>query len=575
MISTSFSTTSYAASYINHQNQSKSFIRKELLARITSCALSALALLDTAIHTLGIIESIVYALFKAASTQKIPDFSNPLKHFRCVLIYLKTFPLITFSCICDPKHLERYERKVIDCINILFLSRDPKYSKDCSVDCLNMVKYLQKQTKKIDPKHIEGMEETLELLNDAKYFLSDQSFYSSKQFFNNTFKLTPHLSSIIRMGRQHQNWFIRECVTRLISLGLSLTCAIDILVMTMIDIPVIFIFILLDIPSKTSSLTPCFTDSLKYILSHIRDILIKHIGTILGSASGIIHPDTALKLVDSTSSFYKKIRFQDECPLKTPVEQLDKLENNRSLLVPISYQTSKSAHIVYCLISRNDDKYKMSILNKGYGTVYSSYNLALLSLAVNNQEYTEESMKKIIGRTASEKTITNTTYENLPKKAVKFHLKNLMKLQDESLSKLKAASKEKGINLGIHLTNKLNPPVLLAGGEKFLASYGKTDKDNLPSIENNPKLLMTRPQTIGDCPKSSLLAALYYHNMSNPEPYKRWKRHLKDQAMKSDGFLIGHSLRLHNLDRKALSIAQERIDKGWKKFKKQFPAANS
>lgn len=87
MIPTSFSTTSYAASYINSQRESESFARKEILTRITSCALSALALLDAAIHTLGVVESTAYALFKAVATQKLPDFSDVIKHFRCVLIW--------------------------------------------------------------------------------------------------------------------------------------------------------------------------------------------------------------------------------------------------------------------------------------------------------------------------------------------------------------------------------------------------------------------------------------------------------------------------------------------------------
>lgn len=110
------------------------------------------------------------------------------------------------------------------------------------------------------------------------------------------------------------------------------------------------------------------------------------------------------------------------------------------------------------------------------------------------------------------------------------------------------------------------PPCFKVDGETIFPDSGPCDEDHFPLLENNSKILLKRPQEIGDCPKSSLLAALHYHNRSNPEAYKNWVRHLKDQVMESDGFLIGHSLRLHNSDRKAYSIAQDRLEKGWEKY---------
>lgn len=427
MISTTFSMTSHLSSFINGKRDSKQFLEREVITRVASCALSVLALFDATIQAFGAIESTVFACLKAVVNLKHPGFSDVLKHFRCVLIYLKTVPFISLSCVLKPSHLKSYEQEVVNCINVLLLSRDTKYSKECTVDPLEIVKYLQKQTANIDPKHLEGMEETLELLNDAKKFLTKPLLSEIKSIFCKT-KLTPKITSNIECLRQHQNMLIRECATRLISIGLSITCAIDVTIMVTFDI-----FLSL-VPMSFEMLTGTFDFHfyLKFYITHFRDLFTKIFGICSGSVVGVISPYLAIELVNPESSFYRNFHFFEELPVETPVERLGALENNKSLLVPIIHRVPESLHIIYCLITKTNNRFNMSMLNKGTGTEKALLSNAVLTKIRGGADpLTLEFVDKFCERASDEKQIVNVTYNNLSEEVVKSYLEGISAFSED------------------------------------------------------------------------------------------------------------------------------------------------
>jgi hypothetical protein len=584
LFQTDFSLTSRAASFINHQSNCKNngavikFARQELLTRITALALPILALIDATVHTAGMVEATFYALYKGILTHQTPDFSTFLKHYRSVILFIRILiPLTFYGAIIPKQMLKILEDSDTECVNAILLSRAPEYSKDCTVSDLAIVNYLKKQISEMDTEHLKGMEDSLTLLNHAKKYLEQEKLYTIKKSMNKL-KLTPTLKNWIGSLRDYDGALIpkflfKECLSRLLSLGLSLTCAVDVISTLFLDTLFMLALILIELIMR-KDIIGNYSNIIKLILSELRDTLINIAGTLTASLIGVIHPDTALKLVDQNSSWYKKFKFAGEDYSESIVQDLTNLENGASQLIPVSFATNNDSHIVYCLVRKINNTYEISILNKGFGLNQAELMLTVLSLLKKGFDIPQPEEIMDIGRALNKekKHATNFTFQNATKKQATAFIRSLTELTSKSQSELTNLAKDS--NLESFALNTLYPSHLRTGIH-LTPLTAEIGANNLPDFKGSPGIMTCTPQAIGDCPKSSLFAALYYHSAyqnesPNPKPYKQWIRHLKDKVLKTDGHLIGHSLVLRNLDRKAKTVATDRLQNGWKRFNAQF-----
>ena len=97
MISLDFSISRKAVEFIYEQRTSEShyrliqFTQREIVTRIVGVSLSILIIADFGIHSIGVGEKTFYALYKAIFDKKPIDFSLPIKHLKCLKLFLCTF----------------------------------------------------------------------------------------------------------------------------------------------------------------------------------------------------------------------------------------------------------------------------------------------------------------------------------------------------------------------------------------------------------------------------------------------------------------------------------------------------
>ncbi len=455
MISTHFSTTSYISSVINklhentHKNRIIHFTQKEILTRVTAVSLPIFALLDCIVHTAGILECGVKAVILYASGGPAKkEWNNLLKHKKSASLFIKCIPfwLLSGGYFLPSIYLPMMESETVSCVNTILLSERPKYSKNCTVSSTAILKYIEKQSKKMPEEQNRGMESTLSLLSGAQKYLDQENLFFAKNKISLNMHLTDKLCKKINFLRNHDHYtsiiekfFCKEVAARLLSLGICLTSLID----TILQITSIATKISLTVVEKlilhkniTSSNMNMFY---KVLLSEIRDLFIHIFGIIIGPVIGLISPDHGLQIANPKSTLFDAIRFSGENPEKAILSDVNSLSLGQSILLPLSFRVRDSGHIVYCLIENTPEGYHFSTINTGYGTDFASTRLKTLAYRKNHLEIDFNDCES----SNSPKYVANYTFRKLSKEQLTTHIKSIQKLAQKSFDDIKKEAKEK------------------------------------------------------------------------------------------------------------------------------------
>lgn len=423
-----------------------------------------------------------------------------------------------------------------------------------------------------------GMESTLSLLSGAQKYLDQENLFFAKNKISLNMHLTDKLCKKINFLRNHDHYtsiiekfFCKEVAARLLSLGICLTSLID----TILQITSIATKISLTVVEKlilhkniTSSNMNMFY---KVLLSEIRDLFIHIFGIIIGPVIGLISPDHGLQIANPKSTLFDAIRFSGENPEKAILSDVNSLSLGQSILLPLSFRVRDSGHIVYCLIENTPEGYHFSTINTGYGTDFASTRLKTLAYRKNHLEIDFNDCES----SNSPKYVANYTFRKLSKEQLTTHIKSIQKLAQKSFDDIKKEAKEKKTSKYTYTMSILYPAKITAGNKTSYPEFGVINNGKA-DLTQNPNLMFYKPQSIGDCPKSSLLAALNYHcSHSNGEinyqPYDKWIRSLKEQILNEDGYLIDMSVNLRNIDRGAFRAARDELDKNWSSYYSKYP----
>ena len=136
-------------------------------------------------------------------------------------------------------------------------------------------------------------------------------------------------------------------------------------------------------------------------------------------------------------------------------------------------------------------------------------------------------------------------------------------------------AKKQNFTPSIYTLNTIYPPSIGEKDNLSLPETGKLNAQRQPELQLNPNIMFARPQSIGDCPKSSLLAALNYHSShsnssNNHQAYDRWIRRFKNHIYDQDGYLIDLSFSLDNQDGKAREVTKNSLETSWLNYTKRY-----
>lgn len=582
MIPTNFSLTNRATNFIHQQRETKErnlfirFAQRELITRVAGAALPIFSLLDTIIHTFGAAECSIKGL-----VSKKQDFSDAQKHFKCVKIFSRFIWLSLFYGIAVPSILISYfDDDTVACVNALLLSQNPEYAEHCVVDCLKIVKYIKKRAKEMAAEDLTGMEASLKLLSDADKYLRMNDFQTSREI--SQIRTTQHLGKLINTLRTTQGSFIKtiifkECLARLVSIGLSITSAIDLT----INIFTTALFLV-----AVSSCRLLFgkklllndTEALvQYALANFRDSIIHAAGALTASLVGVIHPEIAVRLADPASSWYRKLTFKGEHTTEIILSDLENLKDGESSLIPISFSTKDSGHIIYCVVDKINGAYEFSTLNTGYGSNYAEAVLKILTGLKNGLSENQARIAASGSMQTQGKVPANYTFRNLTFTQVSTHVKSIQKLAHKTFRRISKEAKKQQTTAEAYSFQKIYPASITDDKNKSLPESGKINSQGVPDLQLNRFIMFSKEQAIGDCPKSSLLAALNYHSSRHApsishQAYDRWVRRLKDHVLEKDGFLIDLSFSLKNYNGQARKTAKERVEDSWLNYTSRYCA---
>lgn len=534
MIPANFSLTRRSIEFIYGQRDTATkqplvrFAQREIVTRTVGATLPVLLALDFAIHSLGAVEATFYSIYKGLLKHKRIDFTLPIKHFKCLKLFMGLFPASFFIGILSPKieTFAKVERGLVTSLRGLLLSRDRlHFTPEHHIDETALIYYIQSLVKKLDVKDKTGMEDTLALLEDTKKLRKEFDRLENQGDFQDAF-LSGLLGSRIkallkRDSNLIERILIKECLTRLLALGLSVASAIDVVVHVLFVTLFNLEFVLLDILFFQNRY---FKGDIKeiglFFLYHLRDIALSIVGAIGGTAAGVISPRLGCDIATPNSGFYDRIRFSSKDIYKSVVDKVKKLADGKSLLIPVSipygYADKGANHFVTVLVKRESNEYAVSIINKGFQT--NVVNQVFLGFKPSGRQ---------------NKIPINVTYKNVSMSEVDKYIRRLISTicasEDEIVDKVVKVVNQTQYPLEDRVVGYLTSCIYIIGDEDEVAK------------DASDELLYCKAQTSGDCPKASLLGALHYHSWEkngSSKSYKQWLHRLKARALKDDANLL-------------------------------------
>lgn len=563
MIPANFSITREAVDYIYQQQQSEN--SQEIITRVIGVSLSILQLLDIGIHSIGVVESAFYSIYKGILENKPIDFSLSEKHLKCIKVFADSLLITSFAGVIVPRIeiFSKLENKRISSIRGLLLSREKEYyTQNNRVHPLDFTTYVQSLAEKLSPEEKIGMEETIELLEEAKELFNDFDMldrqdllvgYTSRILSDSIKFLTQRDSTLF------ERIVFKEILSRILALGLSFAAAIDVIIRIFFTTFLLIELVLFDILIFKGTF---FKNDIKEIgkifLYHLRDIGLSIVGALSGSLAGVVSPSIGCEMATPSGGFYDNLRFSVKDIYNSVIERAKKLDLGKSLIIPITlpfnYGSYEGSHFVTVLVRKDgDNSYTVSIINKGGGAHCN-------------------------GEKPGDKVPIHRTTTDLSSESVEKYLTRLIKITRESEKEFLERAKKmvKTYNETASEDKKFDPedPELL---KKLIDSglvnlcYEITKMGTL--VEEPSELLIGKSQTTGDCPKASLLGALQYHSYQKSgtsEHYKKFLNNIKKRSLEEDGHLLDIALSFPLTKEKPSVAAKLKVEKAYAKLSTSF-----
>lgn len=420
-----------------------------------------------------------------------------------------------------------------------------------------MLRKLKSEISRLSEEQKAPLKDTIDLLKGAENIFKELRRLENYEITEKT-SVSSALSKVIGgLQRKNRNIFekvfFKEGLSRFLSLGLSFAAALDLTKKLIADTLLIVAIILAD--QISSGVILGGKGGRELFKWHIRDLFLTAAAVAASSIAGLVNPAWGASIADLNSSLYKDLRESLDGVKLRLCKRVDRLSEGESLLIPVSFclgSEMKSGHIVYVLATKEKEGFRVSVLNKGFGATYAVLR--------------HHKLKGGASEAKDGKIPLNFTVEGLSSSDVKGYLSDMIELMhetDASVDKKAMAEKRKP------------GQYVLARLYHNLAVLEETCKTSKKSTKQgaHPAFLFVKPQFTGDCPKSSLLGALYYHSAYNREKnefdkknYKLFIRQLKDSAYKRNWHLLDFNFGLNQTGEKPSALCANKLKGGWQKF---------
>lgn len=532
------------------ENRVLRFVQQQLLDRILGASLSSLALLDVTYHLSAFVIKSIKAPFKAIYLKEKLSFHEALIHLKIAALFRSTVLFGSINYFFSPSSVSTlFENSLTRMIRGLLLSGNPEVfinSKKAGAirttgigGVMNHVSLFMNLVDKLSPEIKESMQGTISLMKESMEFAHGKIDLRVKESTYNSLyeicsegltKFTPPADASLKDKLQY------GVAIRSFSIFLALL-SIPIAVFEIIKLPFEILGLCLEFGE---ALVSNQESDLKTSLWLFKLNLISKICFLLAIplclTLGLYDPKKIQFLFSPLYSGDNEI-IRDS--YKKLFYKVAYLPVGKSVLIPLWSCTSNydlikkdSAHAFCILITRQHENYRLSIINRGYGSGYHPKHDA------NNSDidYSWDNMDLDFLNTYLQASI----FTNRPE---------VQKIREETAKKFKSDQFTSFVYSFLYFLAEDN------GGKRFESHHHK------------------RLQRIGNCGVSSLLGAMSFHSsmqandMQDKGKYKKLVYALKKNTFKNHGYLLDFDLSIKREVHPA-AVVQQALSKAKSKLKK-------
>lgn len=528
------------------ENRLLRFAQQHLLDRILGTSLSALALLDVAYHLSAFVIKFIRAPIKAIFQREKLSFHEAWIHLKIAALFRSTVLFGSLYYFVSPSSVSTlFENSLSRMVRALLLSGNPEVFIEPSKagrmntggigGISNHLPTFMALVDKLAPKIKESMVNTISLMNESKEFGCAPLDRKVKASTLNIDLSESFKKFELPADASFKDKFIVGMAERIFSVILGLI-SIPLVVSELIRFPIEVIFL-------------CF-EALEALVSNQESDLKTSLWLFKLNLIGLVRLLLAIPLC-ATLGLYdpKKIQFLfsplyegDEKEVidsyKKLLRKIVQLPVEESVLIPLwSYtnnhnEIQESAHAFGFLITKQNENYRLSIINRGFGAEYHPKR--------------GENSKDV-----------DFSWDNIDLEFLNSYLKLHILTNNPKVQKIRG----EGVKLlkGNHLTSFVYVLLELIAQEQGAKQFESHHHKRL--------------QRIGNCGISNLLGAMSFHSsmqgndMQDKRKYKKFVYALKRNVFKDHGYLLDFDLAIKK-DVQPAAVVKQTLSKAKEKIKK-------
>ncbi len=538
-------------------------LKQEVISRLLGLSLSILGAVDCIGHLSLAAAYGIYTLYARVVKKEQANFKLAWEQVAIALLFRRALFSGSLVGVVNPKgatHILDNEEMTV--VASLLFHGNSKVAENCCVRPLYVLKVMQTVIATLPVAIQQEMQSSLKLL-DSAYTLEENDrldFLVSILMRENKHSLLGQLLAMFDCLEQVQGSLmkrvlLKHVMARVLSLIIPIFTALSVIAILCrltFDTAIVMLCTLALGFYASRGFGGHYMGSRTSIKLKLIDLTRSLIGIIAWPTLGLVHPFWVKKRV------FFPLSNLHSCTLKKLLKDIKNLTQNSSVLFPIGMPTANPlkecpGHMVYCLLTKETQGYRVSIVNRGWGSEWHDKTTSDGAKAEVDYSWSQVDFQALQGW--------------LP---LLVNLRHRLKAYKMYRIFTKALKKRK-----IYL-------------DKDFDLFNAFLYNVLPKITPNKKYMrwssghICTTQRVGLCPLSGLLGALSLHSsMQNKDSnlqaskrsYKRFIYHCKRKLLEDKGYLLPF-YRTLNGERKNLPLlAAAQIKKAKEKFIARYPDA--
>jgi hypothetical protein len=521
-----------------HENRVMRFCQQQLIDRVVALSLPLFAFFDVLSHLSASLVEGVNAGYKSLINHEVFSIDKAIRHLKIGWLFTEVI-FTGASYVIKPHTISTiFVNSLTQSVRALLLSGSPEVfvnsAKAGGTSLPELLEVFCAKVKQLPEDIQETMAETLKLVREANQFertISPKDSYlslSCEHGFRNLEESFENLKAI--EGSIFTKLFKREIHARFDILMMALFGLFATPISLLASLGTLLREVSVALLTNQDTQIPTILWRIRLDLITLLRMYMTFPLTVIG---GVIDPFKVQSLF--FSPLYKGDEKVKDETVKLLFKKIKALKTRESALVPLFTYTDdpykNRAHGYYILVTKQDVHYRVSIINRGWGSESHRCNdLNQLNADVS--------------------------YDNFPFKKIKEYLASLIALKEFHLASIVYKTTFVGRLQGI------DPFKLMLYAIPALWSF--EEGSTIIEFQSNH---VSSSQKIGNCGIANLMSAISFHSstqtgdMSNKTPYKRFIYSYKKMMFENYNYLLDFDLQVKKNGELPSSSAERQLDK--------------